>query len=182
MRGPNPRTAPIAPAATDPKVDSIPWVTEGIAAGVLGAGVIALFFAVLDLAQGQLFWTPFVLGSALLLDRVPEPGSAIVPGLVFAYTAFHGVVFTWLGLLTAFQLLSGKLRSGPFATRVVILAAILFVAVEVTFLGFWSLLAPGALALLGIGRIAFANALGAAAMAGLLCTLSSRWLARETDR
>jgi len=159
--------------AVDPDVESIPWLIAGLRAGVLGAVVIALFFAVLDFATGRLFWTPFALGSALFRSAAPASGAAVDPVLVLAYTAVHGLVFVGFGSTAAFYLLTGSRTLGPVATRLAV-AGVLFAALEVVFVLFAKLFAPGSLAVLGAGRVALANALAAVAMAGLLCASASR--------
>jgi len=157
----------------DPSVDAIPWVIEGIRAGIAGAAVIALFFAILDLGAEHPFWTPFVLGSAFFRNALPAARSAVDPALVVGYTGIHALVFVGFGLSAAFYLFTGSRTTGPLATRLALSAA-LFAGLEVVFVLFAMLFARGSLAMLGAGRVAVANALAAAAMAWLLCARADR--------
>jgi hypothetical protein len=165
-----------APPALDPNVDAIPWVAEGVAAGVLGAAVVAVFFGLVDVVASRPFWTPFELGSEFLRGRLPAPGDPVDAVLVMAYTAMHGAVFLSVGLIAAFLLLSGSRPPGPVTTRGLVLAGFLFAAFEVVFSIFGWLFAPRSMALLGAGSVALANGLAAAAMAGFLCARAERAL------
>ena len=42
---------------------------DGILTGIVGAVVVAVWFLVLDFSRGQPFYTPSLLGSALLLGK-----------------------------------------------------------------------------------------------------------------
>jgi hypothetical protein len=162
-------------AASDPDVESVPWVTEGVLAGLAGAAVIALFFLVYDLAQGQPFWTPHALGAAIFEGAFPPPDDPIDPALVGGYTAIHCGTFVAVGVLAAFELFTGtRLPGSRIAVRGLVLAAILFVAFEAIFLVYSALMAPEAMSQFGVGRIALANGLAAIAMAWLLATRAER--------
>jgi len=153
--------------AADLNVDAIPWQREGVAAGVLGAIVVAIFFALVDLARGRLLWTPFVLGSAFFTSRTPSADAPIALVLALGYTAIHACVFLAFGLTAAFAVFTEPVpRAG--LRRGAVLACLLFVAFEITFAAFAQLFAPDVTRLLDAGRVAFANARAAAAMAGFL--------------
>jgi hypothetical protein len=159
--------------ATD--LDSVPWLTTGIVAGLAGAAVIAVVFLILDLLAGRPLWTPFALGSAFFLGEFPALDAAIVPALVAGYTVMHAGVFVAAGLLASFELMTGSRLPGATPTRrSLLLAALLFVGLEAVFLLFASLMAPQALELFGVGRVAIANGLAAVAMAAVI-----RWGARH---
>jgi hypothetical protein len=73
-------------------------IAEGIAAGVLGAAMVALWFLILDMMAGVPFRTPALLGAALF-DGVRDPAMvAITPRLVLGYTAVHLALFIAFGL------------------------------------------------------------------------------------
>jgi hypothetical protein len=153
----------------DPNVDAVPWVSEGILIGVVGAGAVALFFLLFDLAAGRPFWTPHLLGSAFFIGRPPDAAAAIEPALVVGYTLLHGGVFVAVGLAAAFELMTGTRLPGATAfRRALLLAALMLVAFELIFVAFAALMAPGVLALLGAGRVTVANLVAAIAMAGVL--------------
>lgn len=96
---------------------------EGAVAGLLGAAVVALWFLVIDLIQGEALRTPRVLGGAFLqiYDGLPS---------VVLYTIAHGLAFVLFGILAA-ALLAGAEREPMFVFALVIL----FTAFEVFFFG-----------------------------------------------
>ena len=74
--------------------------TEGVTAGVLGAGGVAVWFFVADLIAGQPLYTPGLLGKAML--SLLEHG--IEHGVLFnaaAYTVFHVLAFIGVGALAS---------------------------------------------------------------------------------
>jgi hypothetical protein len=76
-------------------------LSEGILVGLAGAAAVAVWFFVLDLITGTPFRTPALLG-AVLFDGLRDPAAlAITPGLVFKYTAVHGLAFIAFGLAVA---------------------------------------------------------------------------------
>ncbi|MEP6780277.1 MAG: hypothetical protein ABJC26_10330, partial [Gemmatimonadaceae bacterium] len=70
---------------------------EGIAAGLIGGTVVALWFALLDGIQGSLLATPIMLGTSLgsLFLNGDSPGSAAA---FLGYTLFHYSAFILAGL------------------------------------------------------------------------------------
>ncbi|HZE37166.1 MAG TPA: hypothetical protein VE482_11755 [Candidatus Eisenbacteria bacterium] len=81
-----------------------PWtriVREGLAAGLLGAAAVALWFLLYDTAAGVPLRTPALLGAALF-HGLRDP-SALVIGwpLVLEYTLFHGAAFVAFGWMAA---------------------------------------------------------------------------------
>lgn len=174
MQNPEQSLPPSAPPESV-DVDAIPWMHAGVAAGVAGAATIAVFFLIVDVLAGRAFWTPFALGSAFFLGELPARDAAIEPALVAGYTAMHGAVFVSAGLLASFELLTGRRLPGSSRRkRALVLAALLFFGLEAVFLGFAVFMAPEALAIFGVGRVAFANLLAAASMTAVL-----RWSAQH---
>jgi hypothetical protein len=99
-------------------------VREGLVAGILGAAVVAVWFFLLDLAAGQPFRTPILLGSQLFGANHPATLTVIL------YTIAHGLAFLVFGVIAA-ALISGA-EQQPL---LVIGLAILFTAFEVFFFG-----------------------------------------------
>jgi hypothetical protein len=162
-------------------VGSLPWVTEGVFIGLLGAATVAAFFGVVDLLAGHPLWTPYVLGSAFFRGTLPAAGSPIVPGLVLGYTVLHTAVFAGVGALASFHFLDGGRLPGPVAVRGLVLAGLLFAAFEVIFVAFGAVAAPGILGLLGAGRVAAANLVASGVMAAILFVRAEQ-LARKESR
>src|SRR5678816_4525739 len=73
-------------------------VREGTIAGIIGATSVALWFFIVDAAQGRLLFTPTVLGRALTSvlrnnQVIPDIGNVAI------YTVFHYAVFIILGIV-----------------------------------------------------------------------------------
>lgn len=74
---------------------------EGVIAGLLGAGAVALVFLVRDLTLGVPLLTPSVLGQVILQGATAPVTDHAVSGAVAGYTALHLVAFVLFGLLLA---------------------------------------------------------------------------------
>jgi hypothetical protein len=159
--------------ATEPDVEEVTWRAEAVLAGGIGACVVALFFLAIDLAAGRPLWTPFVLGSALFLGRLPPPGTPIDLVTVAGYTAVHALTFVKFAAMAAFHL-DTETRPRASGARTAAVALLLFVAFELCFLVFARLFLPATLETLGLGRISAANALASVAMAAWLLRRAAR--------
>ncbi|MEX2177196.1 MAG: hypothetical protein WD801_00705 [Gemmatimonadaceae bacterium] len=76
---------------------------QGITAGILGATAVAVWFLIVDTIAGRPFFTPLLLGDALMgvFDRkgtVPIQGMAALIGI---YTLFHYAAFCVAGIVVA---------------------------------------------------------------------------------
>jgi hypothetical protein len=158
------RTAP----ATAETTGDIVFVREGIFAGLLGAAVIALFFFVVDVANGRPLWTPHALGAALFRDAGATPGEPVSPALIGAYTFVHGYVFVSVGLIGAFLLDWLRPRRERRWVSVLELAVAAFLAFGVLFVSFRWLRGAHAVMPFGLGWVLVTNALAAVAMAAFL--------------
>ena len=134
---------------------------EGIMAGFLGAGMVALWFFVFDLVRGQLLFTPGSLGSVLFIGAESLEQVRISAGTVLGYTFVHVLLFSLLGVGAAFVL--GRAKKAP---HLLLGALILFVAMEALFLGALTILAQFLLGSLAWWTIAIGNFLAVLAMAG----------------
>jgi hypothetical protein len=157
------------------------WITvvrEGVMAGLVGGIVVALWFMGYDLAAGNSFHTPAILGAMVfgsggVSDSIP----ATLP-LVLGYSILHFFAFVTFGLALAILLAASEWE--PF----MVLGALLLLAVfEVFFVGFVSLIDQSALEALGWWKIVAGNILALIAMAtyfirghrGLGIKLVERW-------
>lgn len=127
---------------------------EGIAAGLIGAAVVALWFLAIDSIQGEPLRTPRLLGSALLR----QPGA--LPA-VLGYTVVHGLAFAVVGLIGA-ALIAGAERQPLFIFALVIF----FTAFEVGFFGAIVIAAKWVLDELAGWTVFLGNLLAAASMLG----------------
>lgn len=125
---------------------------EGIAAGIVGAAVVALWFFAIDAIQGEMLRTPQLLGTALL--RQTTPGTAVL-----AYTAVHGLAFILFGIVGAL-LIAGAERQPMLIFALVIL----FTSFEIFFFGLVLIAASWILDEVAGWTIFVGNVLAAAAM------------------
>jgi hypothetical protein len=137
----------------------IPIAREGIIAGLIGGGAVAAWFMLYDLAAGQLFRTPSMLG-AMIFDGASsfDVVKVSVP-LVLGYSILHFVAFIAFGLALALLLAASEWE--PFMA---LLALLLLAVFEVFFVGFVSLLDSSVLQTLGWWKIVAGNILALIAM------------------
>lgn len=77
---------------------------DGLFTGMIGALAVAVWFLILDVANGRPLFTPALLGTVLL--HGPHAASldiAIQPVEIAAYTAFHFVAFLTVGVLLSWM-------------------------------------------------------------------------------
>ncbi len=129
-----------------------PILREGVVAGIIGAGVVAFWFLILDSVRGDPLRTPRFLGTAML--RQDDPVGAIV-----SYTIVHGIVFILFGIAGAF-LLSGAEQRPVFLFPFVLL----YVAFEFFFFAVVLILARWVLDELAGWAVVVGNLLAGAAM------------------
>ena len=127
-------------------------IKEGIVCGLLGAGVVALWFLIIDLLQGQPFFTPGALGSALFLGSTDLEAVTVSAGTVLGYTVIHIAAFIATGLLVA--AIACYAEDTP---PLVLAAVLLFVTFEALFMGLIALLGEFLLGALAWWSIAIGN-------------------------
>jgi hypothetical protein len=102
-------------------------VTEGLVAGLIGAGTIAVWFLILDAYFGRPFFTPNLLGRALFLGGIDPNQIGILPlsfRMVLVFTWIHVMVFCAIGVAAAWLIqLAARDRNYGFG---VILLAVIF--------------------------------------------------------
>ena len=157
-------TAPSRPIAPPLSVTTI--LTEGFITGLIGAGIVAAWFLLLDTIQHEPLYTPSLLGTVLFKGAAAAQGHTQVdPGMVAAYTIVHHLAFVAVGLVASF-LVAEMERIPPLG----IALFFLFVFFEVAFLIFMVAVGDPLLGEQGIAfwGVAVANLLAAAGMAGYL--------------
>jgi hypothetical protein len=85
----------------DAQASDIPY-GEGVAAGLIGAGTVAIWFFVLDLVKGRPLYTPAILGRAVFrgftnANTFQQPDAPFE--LIVSFTWLHGLVFCAIGLI-----------------------------------------------------------------------------------
>ena len=111
-------------------------VRDGVIAGLIGGASVAIWFFVVDLIAGHPFYTPAVLGAAVL--SVLGPGQDSMAFHVVFYTIVHFAAFALLGVVVNALLHAGEREPGVFIGLL-----ILFVAFQLAFYGFTAFLAEG---------------------------------------
>ncbi|MGH2668625.1 MAG: hypothetical protein ACREMF_00010 [Gemmatimonadales bacterium] len=133
--------------------------TEGFWAGLIGAGGVALWFLLVDSINGQPFYTPALLGSALFLG-LRDPGLVqIAYSTVIMYSMIHVIAFWLVGTIAA--MLAALVDRVP---TTLFLVVVFFAIFEV---GFYILVATVAQSLLGAlawTNVAIGNLLAAGGM------------------
>ena len=141
---------------------------DGMVTGLLGAGVVALFYLAIDAARGHPLMTPSVLGQAFILHR---PVTPLAPDAmaVLAYTIVHLVAFVAFGFLLAVLVRASEASSlARYAVVQLLVAFVLF---------FYGVVSIGSE--LVRGMLPSASVLAANALAGAVMT---SWLWRHHPR
>ncbi|HVA82213.1 MAG TPA: hypothetical protein VNF29_14900 [Candidatus Binataceae bacterium] len=157
---------------------------EGILAGVVGAVVVAIWFLGYDLASGDLFRTPTLLGAMIFLGADATGAAHASVALVLGYTVLHFFAFICFGLAIAILLAASEWE--PFLALGVFL---LFAVFEVFFVGFVTVLDSSVVSQLGWWKIVAGNILALLAMTayflqghrGLRLKLVERWATLDMD-
>lgn len=110
-------------------------VRDGVAAGVLGATTVAVWFFIMDVVARHPLETPLLLGGGLInvLGGAHQDNAVVV---IAAYTVFHYLAFIVVGLLASVIVYWAEKMPAVLAG-----AFILFVAIEIGFYGLSSILA-----------------------------------------
>jgi hypothetical protein len=94
-----------------PVPDAARIYREGIVAGVIGAGTVALWFFIVDLVNGRPLYTPTVLGTALFGRGVGLSSFETLPismEMVLMFTWVHGLAFAAIGGVVAWLLATAE--------------------------------------------------------------------------
>jgi hypothetical protein len=133
---------------------------QGLSAGLLGAGAVALSFLVIDFIFREILFTPAVLGSALL-HGAAGPGEVRFDGAtILGYSTLHVLAFVGVGLSAA--ALVQRAEDHP---ALILAIALLFITFEVLFLGLVAIVAVWTLDTIGWWNILIGNAAATIVMA-----------------
>ena len=133
-------------------------IGEGTDVGLIGGIAVAVWFAVLDTIAGHPFQTPSLLGQMVILgDRTPDPQLAF--GAILLYTAFHFIVFAFIGIGLVALVHWGQ---GNPVVRYALLPV--FLVFEVLFYGFLMILSERTNELFPFWAVLTANTLAAVCM------------------
>ncbi len=76
-------------------------VREGLIAGLVGAGAVAVWFLLVDVIAGDPFFTPAMLGSAVFMGVRDPAAVTVAVEPVASYTLLHAVLFVLAGTFAA---------------------------------------------------------------------------------
>ena len=136
--------------------------TEGLLAGVAGAATVALWFLALDTIAGRPFFTPSVLGTALVRGGAEIAAPETLPvdmEMVVNFTWMHVLAFVIIGL-AASKLLQQAERDPNVGFGILLL----FVVFEFGFIAVFSNVAEEVLNVISWPSILLGNLLAAGAM------------------
>lgn len=139
---------------------------DGPIAGIIGAAIIAVWFLFLDTVTRLPLYTPTVLGAGLFVgaeDLAMDERVQVSLKLTVMYTGVHGLVFIVLGVLAAYFLLLTEKK-----LNFVLLILLLFVILELGFVGTTFVLAEPVLHELTWAMVLVGNFLAATGMASYL--------------
>ena len=147
-------------AAAAPTRTAMSHVLEdGFFAGAIGAGLVAVWYFLLDTINGHPLFTPSLLGSVLFKGATDAASVRIEPQVVAWYTAVHFLAFLGMGLVASW--LAAQFDRFP---TVGVAILFLFVIFETFFFIFAFTAGKMVLGTLGLWTIAVANLLAAAGM------------------
>ena len=138
-------------------------VREGVVLGVVGALTVAVWFLVVDLVHGRIFFTPGALGSALFLDVGSVADIRVNFATVGGYTVVHFAAFFVVGLVAATIAVNAE-RFPPL----LLAGLLLFVTFEAFFLGVLAVTAEWLLGEIGWLSVGVGNLLATVAVALML--------------
>jgi hypothetical protein len=138
-----------------------PIIKDGVLVGLLGAGVVALWFLIVDSVVGRPLFTPGALGSALLYGATGPDAVVVSAGSVIGYTLFHLAAFILFGLVVS-ALVAQTEKYPPLVFGLIILLVVFetFFVFMAAMLGAWILEALAWWSVL-LGNVLAAVAIGA---------------------
>lgn len=136
---------------------------EGVVAGLIGAGVVALWFLARDAIGGQALRTPALLGAAFFQGLRDPNALSISMAAVAGYTVLHVCAFVAFGLAAAVLMAAAE-----WQPMLLLGVLVLFACFEVFFLGFVTMIDQSLLQSLGWWTIVVGNILALAAMLAYL--------------
>lgn len=136
---------------------------EAMVAGALGAASVALWYLILDVAQGRLFFTPAALGSAFFQQARGVDQVQITAPIVLAYSLVHIALFLVVGFIAARLIFSADEEP-----RVWLGIGVALVTMEVFTILLLALTASWLLDALHLWTVLVANVIGAGVMGAYL--------------
>jgi hypothetical protein len=146
------------------------FLFDSFYSGAIGGSVLALFFLIIDLLDGQPLFTPSLIGTVLFSDVPAESVSGVRLDMVAYFTLIHFVAFGLLGVGFAFLFHEVELHS-RHPVEVLLLFLLIFEGASMMVA---LALVPGVTSQLGAFRVFLANLFAATSM-GLFLMASHGW-------
>lgn len=128
-----------------------------ILSGAYASAGVALLFLALDAFRGDPFLTPSLLGSTILLGMEPAADLPVRLDMVAWYSIVHLLAFVGLGAVAT----TAAIRLEALRRRTLALPLLVFVALSAAELVVGTVLFPGLVDAIGLGRVTLANAVAA---------------------
>jgi len=164
-----------------------PWtavVREGVIAGIIGGVIVAAWFLIYDVAIGQPFRTPALLG-AIIFNGMTEPqGFAVTAALVLGYSVLHFFAFILFGIAASITMAASE-----YEPLLALGTLVLFVWFELCFAAFVTFLAQSAVQAIGWWNIIGGNVTALAAIIAfyeirhprVIPRIRERWVTLRTE-
>jgi hypothetical protein len=136
-------------------------IFDSFFSGAISGSVVALFFLFYDFFDGQLFFTPSLVGSVIFHGIAADAVTNVRLDAVVEMTIAHFIAFAAIGTAISLMVHKVKLHS----QHPILVLVVLFAIIEVSFLVVAPLAMPGVIERLGVIRVSAANLLAAGAMA-----------------
>jgi hypothetical protein len=140
-----------------------PLLVRGLITGLIGAGAVALWFLVLDIARSRPFYTPAALGSLLFYGASGPTDVRVDVGTLAGYTFVHLAVFAVVGIVLEWAAVRIERAPGMW-----LMALLTLIMLEGLFIGTVGALSGWVLGALGIWAIGIANLAAVVAMGAWL--------------
>jgi hypothetical protein len=144
-------------AATRTRMSQV--LEDGFFTGMIGAGIVAVWYLVLDLIAGRPLFTPALLGSVLFRGAVDVAAVRVEPQVVAWYSAVHVFVFLGVGFIASWLATQFE-RFPAFGIALLFLFVLFWTAFFVLAVAVGQIV----LGTLGLWTIGVANLLAAAGM------------------
>ena len=128
-----------------------------ILSGAYASAGVALLFLALDALRGDPFLTPSLLGSTILLGMQPAADLPVRLDMVALYSVVHLIAFVALGAAATVA----AIRLETLRRRAIVLPLLVFAVLSVAELLVSTVLYPGLIDVIGLGRVTLANAVAA---------------------
>jgi len=154
------------PQTEHPTHDADDFIFDAFYAGAIGGSVVAIFFLVVDLINGQAFFTPSLMGTVLFTGVAAESVTSVQLDMVTYYTLVHFLTFGILGAASSIAVHEVEMH----AHHPYLVLAVLLVVFEMGFILMASIFMYGIIQVIGVLPITIANILAAGSIGGFLYT------------